>query len=105
MGFRDARSRAIEAIESGNVQHEARSGAIDEKNLLQTGEVGSQFVARLLRQCRGTQYERSPHHFVPGVEVHVFRPELVVPERKSPQRWYVKLYFLEPDVVFISVHR
>lgn len=105
MGFKDARDRAIKALESGNVQHEVRGGEIDEKNLLQTGDVSPEDVVALLKRCRGTQHSSSPHHFDPEVDVHVFRPEVVVPGRKRAQRWYVKLYFVEPDAVFISVHR
>jgi hypothetical protein len=73
VGFKDARSKAIAALNEGRVQHAAR-GYIDEKNLLLVGDVTSDEVVRLLKACRGTQHECSPHHQVPSIEVHVFKP-------------------------------
>lgn len=102
MGFKDARARAIEALRNNAVQHEFRD-AIDEKNLLCVGDVSPEDVIRLLNACRGQQYACSPHHEAPEIEVHVFRPEASL-DGKSRVAWYIKLYFVEPDVVFISVH-
>ena len=101
MGFRDARSRAIEALNSGDIQHEAR-GDIDDKNLLLTGDVSADEVVALLLRCRGNQHSSSPHHGDASVEVHVFKP--VVGSGAAQTRWYIKLYFLDPDAWFISVH-
>lgn len=33
-----------------------------------------------------------------SIDVHVFKPY------KDAKRWYIKFYFIDPDVVFISVH-
>ena len=103
MGFKDARRRAIEALRAGDIQHEAR-GDIDDKNLLETGEVSADEVVRLLNRCRGTQHSSSPHHTVASVEVHVFKP-VDRDADGTETRWYIKLYFLDPDTWFISVHR
>ncbi len=104
MGFKDARRAAIEAIRQGRIQHQVRN-EIDEKNLLLTGEVTTGQVVRLLNACRGDQHTSSPHHHDRSIEVHVFRPEASVAAGASKVRWYIKLYFIEPDVWFISVHR
>jgi hypothetical protein len=103
MGFKEARREAIRAIEEGRIQHEARD-EVDEKNLLLTGEVTPDQVVRLLRACRGTQYACSPHHLVGEIDVHVFAPEARIGTSADRKRWYIKLYFLEPEVWFISVH-
>lgn len=94
---------AIHALEEGRVQHEARD-EVDDKNLLLTGEVSSEQVVRLLRACRGTQYHCAPHHVAREVDVHVFKPQARLEPKGDRRRWYIKLYFLEPDVWFISVH-
>ena len=104
MGFRDARHEAIKALEEGRVQHEARN-EIDEKNLLLTGDVTPQQAVLLLKACRGTEHSCSSHHHVKGIDVHVFRPVASLIPRAVKVRWYIKLYFVEPDVWFISVHK
>jgi hypothetical protein len=103
MGFKDVRQSAIKAIEEGRVQHELRE-KIDEKNVLLTGRVTPGEVVQLLRACRGTQYVCVPHHLVRNIDVHVFKPEARLRPEHGVKRWYIKLYFLEPDVWFISVH-
>jgi hypothetical protein len=35
---------------------------------------------------------------------HVFKPESSLEPGGSKVRWYIKLYFVEPDIWFISVH-
>ena len=99
----EIKAEAIRAIEEGRIQHEARD-EVDEKNLLLTGEVTASQVAKLLRACRGTQYDCTPHHVDPSIEVHVFKPETRLNPNAEKKRWYIKLYLLEPDVWFISVH-
>lgn len=104
MGFKEVRSRAIQAIRDGGIQHESRD-EIEEKNLLVVGDVTSDQVIHLLNSCRGTQYSSSPHHMVPGVDVHVFKPEAKADSTAEKEFWYIKLYFLDPDIWFISVHK
>ena len=105
VGFKDVKKAAINALEEGNVQHEPRAGAIDDKNLLQTGSVTSQDIVRLLQRCQGTQYSSTAHHQTHlNLEVHIFQPEMALVSGQEKRRWYIKLYFLKPDVWFISVH-
>ena len=103
MGFKEVKQKAIRALKEGLVQHEARD-EVDEKNLLLTGEVTSGQVVRLLNACHGTQYTCAPHHQVTAIDVHVFKPKTRLEPGADMKRWYIKLYFLEPDVWFISVH-
>lgn len=96
MGFRDVKTEALKRLKEGFIQHETdRAGDINVKNLLLTGEMSVEEVMGLINKTRGNQYESSPHHAAPEIEVHTFKPD----------GWYVKFYFLEPDIVFISVHR
>ena len=103
MGFREVRQSAILAIEKGRIQHEVRN-EVDEKNLLLTGAVSPGDVVRLLKACRGTQYSCSPHHAAREIDVHVFMPEARLQPGGDRRQWYIKLYLLEPDIWFISVH-
>lgn len=93
-GFKQARQDVLAALEIGNYQHAAR-GSIEVKNLLATGEVSVQQVIEIVRQCSGMHHCSSAHHSVASIEVHVLRR----------LGWYIKFYFIEPDVWFISVHR
>lgn len=105
VGFKDIKKATIDALQAGNVQHEARAGAIDDKNLLQTGDVTTQDVMRLLARCKGTQYSSAPHHQTHlNIEVHIFQPEMALASGQEKRRWYIKLYLLESDIWFISVH-
>jgi hypothetical protein len=97
MGFKDVRARVIAALQSHQYRHEERAG-VDEKNLFYTEEVSLEFVIHLLRRCSGYQYEASNHHRIPDLVCHVFTPEL------RGEQWYVKVYLLAENAVFISVH-
>jgi hypothetical protein len=98
VGFKEARATFIEALREGRVESEPRE-AQSEKNLLAIGEVSLDEVAHLIAQCRGHEYSTSPHHLDREITVHVFKP------RRGDERWYIKGYILEPNAVFISVHR
>jgi len=93
VGFIEVRRKVIAALLSGDYSHEARAD-IDHKNLLQTGKVGAQEIADVLRKSNGANHTSSPHHQDCEVDVHVI----------VCRDWYVKFYF-DPDTVFISVHR
>ncbi|CAM3886444.1 hypothetical protein [Rheinheimera salexigens] len=97
MGFREVKSKVLTYLTQGSYDHEVR-GKIDVKNLFQCGLITDEQVIGLIKQCRGSEYEVSPHHSAPSIDVHVLKPV------KNGKRWYIKFYFLEPDVVFISVH-
>ncbi|PHR29325.1 MAG: hypothetical protein COA36_03755 [Desulfotalea sp.] len=98
MGFKKEKYEVLKRLLLGNYLHEARS-SISEKNLLQTGKVSAETVAKIINKARGGDYSTSPHHFVDNIEVHILRK--VTYENKS---WYIKWYSLEPDLFFISVH-
>tara|TARA_B100000949_G_scaffold225663_2_gene230138 strand:+ start:333 stop:692 length:360 start_codon:yes stop_codon:yes gene_type:complete len=94
IGFKEAKKRLIQALGEGTFLHEARS-QIETKNLLQVGLVTPDDLIELVKKCGGQHHECSPHHSVTGVEVHVLRRD----------GWYVKFYFVDPDTIFISVHK
>ena len=98
MGFKDARSDLINCLKAENYQHEDRSD-IESKNLLSTGEINAEEVIELAKACNGKNYETSKHHFLPNQEVHILIPTV------AKQKWYIKFYFVEPDVWFLSVHK
>lgn len=97
MGFKEVKSKVINCLENGSYDHEVREH-IDVKNLFQCGQLTDDDVIALVKKTRGNEYEVSPHHMAPSVDVHVMKPF------KDGKRWYVKFYFVEPDVMFISVH-
>lgn len=99
MGLKEVRAKAVICFSTGQVQHETeRSGDIDKKNLLVTAQVSLDEVKDLINGTKGNQHEVSPHHADSLVEVHTLKPI------KKGIRWYIKFYFLEPDIIFISVH-
>lgn len=105
MGFSDAREQALKYLESGKVQHEARDN-INEKNLLAVGTVTVEQVVSLLKATKGSQYSSSQHGDDQSITVHVCQPELALDEGdEEVYDWYIKFYFLEPNLVFISVHK
>ncbi len=98
MGLNEARKAAIECLRSGKVQAVERDD-IAEKNLLKTGVVSPEEVIALLQATHGSQHRTEPHNDDPSIEVHFFEPQT------KGAYWHVKLYFLEPDCWFISVHK
>ena len=100
MSFSKAKKEVIECLKSGRIQHEAnRAGAIDEKNFLAVGKISVEETVKLISKTRGDQHTESRHHFASEITVHVFKP------RVDGVSWYIKCYFIEPDVWFISVHK
>ena len=97
MGFNAVKQRIIKCIEQGTYDHEVR-GNIDIKNLFQCGQLSDKYIIELLKTTKGNEYNVSPHHLAPSIDVHVFKP------RKNSKTWYIKFYFIEPDAMFISVH-
>lgn len=94
MGFNDAKKKVLDALKNGTYQHAARA-QIDGKNLLETGDVSSEFVIKLVTKCNGNNCTISTHHQISSVEVYVLKKD----------GWYVKFYFIDPDTFFISVHQ
>jgi hypothetical protein len=99
VGLKDVKSRAMSCLDNCQIQHETeRSGDIDKKNLLVTAQVTLAEVKDLINCTKGTQNKVSSHHVEKLVEVHTFKPI------NKGTKWYIKFYFLEPDIIFISVH-
>lgn len=98
MGFRDAKKQVIECLKNGRIQHVLERSNIDVKNRLATGEISVAQLTSIIGRARGSNYESSPHHFDALIEVHV------ITTWHDGTHWYIKWYYLEPDVVFISVH-
>ena len=103
MGLKDTRSKVIECLRSGNIQHEARD-QIDIKNLLSTGAVSVEDVIKMVNATKGTEFVTSPHHAWPSIDVYTFKPKIWNKTANKREAWYVKCYLLEPDTWFISVH-
>lgn len=93
-GFREAKKRLIEALQQGTFQHEARD-QVATKNLLQVGQISPEELCEIIKRCTGRHHERSAHHMVAGVDIHILRRD----------GWYVKFYFVDRDTIFISVHQ
>ncbi len=83
---------------NGRVEHELDRGEIDIKNLLLTGVVTTTQVADAIGRSSGSDYECRRHHFDEMIDVHIIRT------RHDDRSWYIKWYFVLPNVVFISVH-
>jgi len=98
MAFREVKSKVIECLENGCVLHEERNN-IDVKNLLSTGAISINEVTTIIGRARGNSYACSSHHYDAKIDVHILKTT------HSGQQWYIKWYFIEPDCVFISVHK
>jgi len=98
MGFKDIKRIAIDYLKNGAFDHEARRD-VNVKNLFSTGVIDTDYVISLIAQTSGAEYQCRPHHQDNLINVHILRPF------KDDFYWYVKFYFLEPDIIFISVHK
>lgn len=94
MGYKDVKKRVIQALHEGSYLSESRPD-IDVKNKLEMGEISPQEVADIIRKSKGTEHTKSPHHYIPEIEVNIIKS----------QGWYIKFYFSDPNTFFISVHR
>ncbi|MBM7074267.1 hypothetical protein JQC92_19925 [Shewanella sp. 202IG2-18] len=97
MGFSEVKKQVISCIKRGSYDHEVRQN-INVKNLFQCGQLSDEAVVELIKRTRGNEYEVSSHHKAPSIDVHILKPY------KDGKKWYIKFYFVEPDVLFISVH-
>ena len=98
MGFKEAKSRVLECLNSGHVLHEERNN-IDIKNLFATGFISLEEAAQIIGRSKGDGYFSMPHHLDYKIDVHVIKTIFL------GQHWYIKWYFLESDSVFISFHQ
>ena len=97
MKFREIKRQALYCLQQGNYDHEVRRD-IDIKNVFASRRVDRYWVMDLIARTAGDNWHCTPHHQQPDIDVHLFR------SWKAGQFWYVKFYFLAPDMVFISVH-
>lgn len=93
-GYNEARKKIIKALQNQNYQHEIRA-TINEKNLLSTGEVTPDEVIRLIGKSSGINHTMSMHHQIKSLQVHLIKID----------GWYIKFYFIDPNAIFISVHK
>lgn len=98
MGFDAIKKLIIHKIRLRQVQHEPRKDSY-KKNLYAHGLVSDEEVIALISICRGNDYQVAPLHSDRTIDVHFFRPV------KTGVRWYIKVYLVEPDAWFISVHK
>ncbi len=91
--FKQVKAKAVKLLNAGEITHEARNN-INEKNLLSTGALSIKDVIKLINKTKGFQFTTSKHHMAPTIDVYIFRPD----------GWYIKFYFIEPGMMFISVH-
>lgn len=94
MSWKTKKSRVLGCLDADMVEHEARI-TIDEKNLLATGDVTNAEVAKLLARASGNQHSQSLHHLDKHTMVNIVKTK----------DWYVKWYYIDPNIVFISVHK
>lgn len=98
MGFKSDKAKVLEDLENLNFDHEARSGRVEEENLLAAGVISPEEAAEIVAQSRGNDYESRPHHQVKYPPVWILTPLV------KGTSWYVKGYFLADQTWFISFH-
>lgn len=98
MGFKDVKRTVTRCLDEGLFYHQER-GDIDTKNQLATGEISVEEVTAIIARSRGNNYSCSPHHYDNSIDVHIIKTN------HCGNDWYIKWFFVEPDCVFISVHR
>ncbi len=97
MGFKDAKKIFLTAIERDAVVHDYRHS--DDKNWLARNLISSEQAVRILSQARGQDTPSpSPHHFLPGVDIWVFKPLY------QNERWYVKGYCIDGELHLVELH-
>ena len=97
MGFKDARKKAIQHLTEGSVDHEVRND-IQVKNLLNAGVLTNEDVINLLNRTQGIDHETGRHFWDNSIEIHTCKPVV------NNVQWYIKFYFTELNIMFMSVH-
>ena len=95
LGFKEIKERAIKCIKCGYVRHVERDL---NKNLFAAGDFTSEDMIQIISSSRGDCYQVDKHHFL-ETEVHIIKP------RGKYGGLYLKFFFIEPDILFISVHQ
>jgi len=94
MAFNEIKSKAIDCIKSGRVRHTVRDIS---KNMFASGEITPDEMVKIIGSCRGDCHTAGKHHFL-DTEVHILKP------KGKYDGLYIKFFFVEPDIMFISVH-
>ena len=94
MAFNEVKIKAIACIKDGRVRHVERD--VD-KNMFASGEFAPEDMIQIIGACRGDDYSTGRHHFL-DADVHILKP------KGKYDGLYIKFFFIEPDIMFISVH-
>lgn len=97
MSFNTNKKQLLHALKTRNILHEERT-KLSSKNKLAIGDMSVDELINIVEKCRGNEYLNSPHHFSNDIEVHLLKTTY------QGIHWYIKWYFIQPNVVFISVH-
>ena len=97
MDFYDVKSKAIQCLNEG--KNFAENRLVGDKNLLKLGLISIVEVIQLIEATKMNQHSISKHHLDKSVEVHILKPVVL------NVKWYIKLYFIDSDCWFISVHK
>ena len=98
MGFDDIKHKVIEAILNGFVDHEDRKD-FEKKNMYAMDQITDAEIIFVIKTSKGHDYCCEPHETKHGINVHIIK-------RKGGRYdgLYIKFYFVEPGVWFISAH-
>jgi len=97
-GFLAIRKQLLNCLRSGRILHEPRKDR-ENRNLLFTRVVNVEGVIEMVKSCTGGSLSSTPHHAFPQILAHVLKPS------GKFKGWYLKFYFIEPNTIFISVHK
>ena len=95
MGFNEIKKKAVDCIKEGRYKNDKRDL---EKNLFANRLLTEEDLLKIINSCNGDCYEVGKHHHMEAIPVHKLKPI------GRYDGLYVKFYFLEPNIVFISVH-
>lgn len=96
--FLKLKEKAIDCLLHGAVAHFERKKA-DTKNDLLSDKVNTEFVIKLFEVAKLEQYEKRVHYNDPRLIIHVLKPVF------EGTIWYLKFFIVDPDIIFISVHK
>jgi hypothetical protein len=98
VGFKEIRAVLIYCLKNGLYDHEFRED-METRNCLFNGTVSVAEVIDMVLACSGGDLESSPLHGNSKVVAHVLKPKGLY------SGWYIKFYYVDPNTIFISVHK
>lgn len=98
MGFRDDKIRILDALQSLNFDHQARTGKNEDENHLAAGLLSVERAFEIVSATSGRQHENRDHHQVSYPKVWILKPVF------QGEVWYIKGYFIGELTWFISFH-